>query len=148
MKKSFAKLIAAIGPALLSMLGFSGCGDNIFEQRDEYGTPTCDFKVDLTVVDESGKSIKGIRVTPSELRLNNGKDAIYTDENGKAVGNYDRVWPYDEVKFYFDDVDGDANGSFKRDSLTVKAEKLKDGDGNWYSGEYSLKGTKTLKKSK
>ncbi len=146
MKKSFAKLTAAIGPALLSMLGFSGCGDNIFEQRDEYGTPTCDFKVDLTVVDESGKAIKGIRVSPSE-RLTYDKDTLYTDENGKAVGNYDRVWPNKEVKFYFDDVDGEANGSFKRDSLTVKAEKLKDGDGNWYSGEYSLKGTKTLKKS-
>lgn len=146
MKKSFAKLTAAIGPALLSMLGFSGCNENIWETRYEYGTPTCDFKVDLTVVDESGKAIKGIRVSPSEQRLTYGRDALYTDENGKAVGNYDQVWPYDEVKFYFDDVDGEANGSFKRDSLTVKAEKLKGGDGNWYEGEFALKGTKTLKK--
>ena len=146
MKKSFAKLTAAIGPALLSMLGFSSCGDNIWNRTEEYGTPTCDFKVDLTVVDESGKAIKGIRVAPSE-RLTYDKDTLYTDENGKAVGAYNSAWPSKEVKFYFDDVDGEANGSFKRDSLTVKAEKLKDGDGNWYSGEYSLKGTKTLKKS-
>lgn len=146
MKKSFAKLTAAIGPALLTMLGFSSCGDNIWEARCEYGTPSCDFKVDLTVVDESGKAIKGIRVAPSE-RLTYDKDTLYTDESGKAVGAYNSAWPNKEVKFYFDDVDGDANGSFKRDSLTVKAEKLKDGDGNWYSGEYSLKGTKTLKKS-
>lgn len=144
MKKSFAKLTAAIGPALLTMLGFSGCED--VNGRCEYGTPNCDFKVDLTVVDENGKGIKGIRVAPSEQRLTYGKDALYTDETGKAVGNYDQAWPYDEVKFYFDDVDGEANGSFKRDSLTVKAEKLKGGSGNWYEGEFALKGTKTLKK--
>ena len=98
-------------------------------------------------MDESGKGIKGIRVTPSEQRLTYGKDALYTDEIGKAVGNYDQVRPCDEVKFYFDDVDGEANGSFKRDSLTVKAEKLKEGSGNWYEGEFALKGTKTLKRS-
>lgn len=143
MKKSFAKLTAAIGPALLTMLGFSGCED--VNGRCEYGTPNCDFKVDLTVVDENGKGIKGIRVVPSE-RLTYDKDTLYTDETGKAVGNYDQAWPYDEVKFYFDDVDGDANGSFKRDSLTVKAETLKGGSGNWYQGEFALKGTKTLKK--
>ena len=143
MKKSFAKLTAAIGPALLTMLGFSGCED--VNGRCEYGTPNCDFKVDLTVVDENGKGIKGIRVVPSE-RLTYDKDTLYTDETGKAVGNYDQAWPYDEVKFYFADVDGEANGSFKRDSLTVKAEKLKGGSGNWYEGEFALKGTKTLKK--
>lgn len=145
MKKSFAKLTAAIGPALLSLLGFSGCEGGFWENRCEYGTPSCDFKVDLTVVDESGKAVKGIRVAPSE-RLTYDKDTLYTDENGKAVGNYDYAWPYNEVKFYFDDVDGDANGSFKRDSLTVKAEQLKGGSGNWYEGEFALKGTKTLKK--
>ena len=64
MKKSFAKLTAAIGPALLSMLGFSGCEDNIWSNRCEYGVPSCDFKVDLTVLDESGNGIKGIRVVP------------------------------------------------------------------------------------
>lgn len=146
MKKSFAKLTAAIGPALLSMLGFSGCEDNIWSNRCEYGVPSCDFKVDLTVLDESGKGIKGIRVVPSE-RLTYDKDTLFTDKNGKAVGAYDGVWPMNEVKFYFDDVDGDANGSFKRDSLTVTAEKLKGGSGNWYEGEFALKGTKTLKKS-
>ncbi len=146
MKKSFAKLTAAIGPALLTMLGFSGCEGGIWENRCEYGTPSCDFKVDLTVVDESGKGIKGIRVAPSE-RLTYDKDTLYTDENGKAVGAYDGAWPKSEVKFYFDDVDGEVNGSFKRDSLTVKAEKLKRGDGNWYNGEFALKGTKTLKKN-
>ena len=145
MKKSFAKLTAAIGPALLSMLGFSGCEDNIWNNRCEYGTPSCDFKVDLTVVDESGKGIKGIRVVPSK-QLTYDKDTLFTDKNGKAVGAYDGVWPMNEVKFYFDDVDGDANGSFKRDSLTVKAETLKGGSGNWYQGEFALKGTKTLKK--
>ncbi len=144
MKKSFAKLTAAIGPALLSMLGFSGCDENIMGTLCEYGVPHCDFKVDLTVMDESGKAVKGIRVVPSE-RLTYDKDTLYTDVNGKVVGNYDRVWPYDEVKFYFDDVDGEANGSFKRDSLTVNAEKLKGGSG-WYAGEFALKGLKTLKK--
>ena len=146
MKKSFAKLTAAIGPALLTMLGFSSCGEKVWYSPDEYGTPICDFKVDLTVVDESGKAVKGIRVVPSE-RLTYDKDTLYTDENGKAIGTYDRAWPNDEVKFYFDDVDGESNGSFKRDSLTVKAEKLKEGDGSWYDGEFALKGTKTLKKS-
>ena len=90
--------------------------------------------------------IKGIRVVPSK-QLTYDKDTLFTDENGKAVGAYDGVWPMSEVKFYFDDVDGDANGSFKRDSLTVTAEKLKGGSGNWYEGEFALKGTKTLKKS-
>ena len=146
MKKSFAKLTAAIGPALLSMLGFSGCEDNIWSNRCEYGVPSCDFKVDLTVLDESGKGIKGIRVVPSK-QLTYDKDTLFTDKNGKAVGAYDGVWPMNEVKFYFDDVDGDANGYFKRDSLTVTAEKLKGGSGNWYKGEFALKGTKTLKKS-
>ncbi len=144
MKQTFAKLTAAIGSTLLSMLGFSGCDRNIKGSLCEYGTPHCDFKVDLTVVDESGKVVKGIRVAPSE-RLTYDKDTLYTDENGKAVCSYDNAWPYEEVKFYFDDVDGEANGSFKRDSLTVKAEKLKGGSG-WYEGEFALKGAKTLKK--
>ena len=118
MKKSFAKLTAAIGPALLSMLGFSGCEDNIWSNRCEYGVPSCDFKVDLTVLDESGKGIKGIRVVPSK-QLTYDKDTLFTDENGKAVGAYDGVWPMSEVKFYFDDVDGDANGSSRNKRVAV-----------------------------
>ncbi len=146
MKKTFARLTSAIGRSLLAMLGFSGCGNGFWNGACEYGVPTTDYEVDLTVVDENEKPVKGIRVTSS---LNGLDDALVTDADGKAVKSYKNVFPEgNEVKFYFDDVDGEDNGGlFKRDSLTVKAEQVGDGDGRWYEGEYSLKGTKTLKKS-
>ena len=68
-----------------TQLGFGGldCGTQI-EVRVRAVT-SCDFKFDLTVLDESGKGINGIRVVPSK-QLTYDKDTLFTDENGKAVG--------------------------------------------------------------
>ena len=68
MKNTFKKLIALLGPAVLTALGFAGCENGIIPGglvRCEYGTPNCSFKLELTVTDEDGRALKDIRVIPA-----------------------------------------------------------------------------------
>ena len=138
------KLISLIGPFILALLGFSSC-DNPFGLREEYGTPTADFKVDITVQDTEGHGIKGINVIPAK---DYGTKALTTDDSGRAQGSFHgTIWVPANYKVYFEDPDGELNGgTFARDSAEIATSQTGKGDGHWYMGERTAKGTKVLKR--
>lgn len=132
-----SKKSAAFLGTILAMLGFSGCDGGIIESRCEYGSPHCDFKLDLTVVNEKGEPIPGIEV--------NGNNGI-TDADGNFKGTVKGVFPDKKVVFFLKDVDGEENGGrYKEDTVRVSARKIADGDGHWFAGTYEGKAKKTLK---
>ena len=160
MKNIFKKLIALLGPAVLTALGFAGCENGIIQNdglRAEYGTPTCSFKLELTVTDESGKALKDIRVIPAAgkyygldkngFNLAQGKDTLITDVSGKVSRTYSVMTVPYKLKVYFEDLDGEDNGgTFARDSDDFASVKTGKGDNRWYQGEWTVSGTKKLKK--
>ena len=164
MKNRLHKLFSFLGTALLGLLGFSSCGSGLIDGGDlpdlrvEYGTPNCNFKVDITVVDESGKSLEGIKVIPAgienksgglsqqDVAMLRGKDTLSTDGKGRAVHTYRIFSSPEQFKIYFEDMDGDLNGGFfAKDSAEFTPVKTGEGKG-WYRGEWTVSGKKTLKK--
>ena len=127
-----------------------------------YGTPHCDLKVVIEVVDQSGKPIEGIKVVPAadkefyggsddrSFKMIMGMDTLTTDKNGKVKHTYSVQSVPSAVKVYFEDVDGAKNrGTFAKDSAWFY--KIKTGEDNtrdfgWYSGEWTISGKKSLKK--
>ena len=174
MKSFYKKFFPAVLSAVFSILGFAGCkGDLVVfeddtestdhkekEFRAAYGTPNCDFKVDVTVVDEKGKALEGIKVIPAgieEIRgggstfqdnaMLMGKDTLTTASKGKATHTYNIFSSPEKFKIYFEDLDGNLNGgSFAKDSMDFAPVQTKKGDNHWYSGEYTISGTKKMKK--
>ena len=161
MGKVFNKVISLIGPAVLSALGFSSCDPliNIIDPPAEYGTPNCRFKVDMSVQDESGKALKGIKVIPAGTEdkvhgldengflMSQGKDTLVTDASGKVSRTYWLFSAPEKLKVYFEDPDSDNNGgSFARDSAEFVPSKTGEGDKHWYNGEWTISGTKKLRK--
>lgn len=155
MKNTFKKLISVLGQAAVAALGFAGC--EVLPMVEEYGTPNSTFKLDLTVTDESGNALKGIRVIPAKgeyygldnsgFNLEQGKDTLITDATGKAGRTYRVMEVPAKLKVYFEDPDGESNGgSFARDSAEFLSVKTGDGDKRWYTGEWTASGTKKLKK--
>ena len=140
---------------LMGLLGFAGCGKlGIF--RNEYGCPNADFKLVGDVKDAKGKGIEGIRVvfTPypdaPEEQQKWESDTLYSDAQGHFVKErLKHDWPdgVERAAVKFEDVDGDAHGSFKtkvlnRSELTV--EQTKNGDKHWYSGQYTIQADAVL----
>ena len=160
MKNTFKKLIALLGPAVLTALGFAGCENGIIPGglvRCEYGTPNCSFKLELTVTDEDGRALKDIRVIPAAgeyhglddkgYLMSLGKDTLITDVSGKASRTYSVMEVPNTFKVYFEDLDGENNGgTFAKDSADFASVKTGKGDNHWYYGEWTVSGTKKLKK--
>ena len=142
MMKLFKKILMLAGPGILSALGFASC--HVFGE-EEYGTPTADFKVDLTVQDTEGHGIKGINVIPAK---DYGTKALTTDDSGRAQGSFHgTIWVPANYKVYFEDPDGELNGgTFARDSAEIATSQTGKGDGHWYMGERTAKGTKVLRR--
>lgn len=142
--------------AIFSLLGFSGCEaiQNIVDPPCEYGMPHANYKLLGDVKDSKGNPVKGIRVVfapygQGEDRWEN--DTLYTDDKGhfeREKANYMFGWPDDTISFVAEDVDGEENGSFQsavvgKDGITIT--KVKDGDGNWYQGDFEISTQISLK---
>lgn len=152
MKSALEKSWKWLLGALMSILGFSGC-EEIGIIRCEYGQPHADFKLIGDVKDSKGKGIEGIRVVfrPVENEEETWEnDTLYTD----AKGHFERErlkhdWPDNAQKasIKFEDVDGSEHGSFKTKILgssDLTVEQAKKGDGNWYSGVYTIRAEAVL----
>ena len=146
---------------LLALLGFGSCDKGLIPGGGGgmlcmYGQPTANYKFLGDVKDSDGKGIEGIRVVffPEEERPSYVNDTLYTDQAGHF--ERDRLkysWPDEAAKasVKFEDVDGEANGSFetktiKRDELTVKQTKKT--DDAWYEGDFTIEAKAVLKKEK
>ena len=151
--------------SLLALLGFQSCDPStIFEGPDmygpgpvEYGCPTAVFKFKGEATDEQGKPVPGIRIAVLPNGDKDGdiddtayRDTLYTGENGKVESHLTYTWPDTEkMVVKFEDVDGDANGSFEEAKLSgkdISVEQIAKGDGNWYYGEYTITAKAVLKK--
>ncbi len=156
MKARFTHWYNALAATLLSLLGFSSCGENGLNGGNEclYGTPTSTFQVKGNVTDEEGTPIKGIKAKVEVGIGGFGKGDIVAETDSK--GNYvlDNALigtpTSSEMKVIFEDVDGDANGgTFANDTvqgkdLTIKQTSEK--DGTWNLGSYEITANAKLKK--
>lgn len=141
--------------SLLALLGFGGCEhiSDIGGDLCMYGQPTAHFKFIGDVKDADGKPIPGIRVIIAPQEDDPWvKDTLYTDQAGhveKETLKYD--WPDEMIKgkVTFEDVDGDANGTFKTKVMShgeFEVKQTKKGDGAWYEGDYIVKANAVLEK--
>ena len=123
---------------LLALIGFGAgaCDNDWGDPVPEYGCPHMNFSFKARVIDEAGKPIEGI-----EVQTRNGD--FYMDNHSDADGNIDLnvgMWPDTNIDVIFTDVDGELNGGeFETLELNIsdKVEKVKEGDGHWYQGEYA-----------
>jgi putative lipoprotein (rSAM/lipoprotein system) len=141
--------------SLLALLGFGSCDriSDIGGGLCMYGQPTAHFRFVGDVKDSDGKAIPGIRVVVSPRSEDSWlNDTLYTDPAGHV--EKDRLkynWPDEMVraKIKFEDVDGEANGSFKKKEMLhceFDVKQTKKGDGEWYEGEYTVQANAMLEK--
>ena len=114
-----------------------------------------DYKDYEKVTKKAGNPLKGIKVTPVLIpgRKQDGSEireelrTVTTDENGKATDKINFFGITHPIRVVFEDTDGDLNGgTFAKDSMDFAPVQTKQGDNHWYSGEYTISGTKKMKK--
>jgi len=142
MKSVFADILNRVLAAVLALLGFAACGEKN-ELICEYGTPSVSYRIMGTVTDENNAPIKGIKVVISdEPEMESDDITVYTDVDGKFTGPHTYSFSLYGQTVSFEDVDGEDNGGlFKSATLgldDMTTEKVKDGNGHWYSGDYEV----------
>ncbi len=137
MKKFNRKLIRGTNWALaglLSLLGFSSCGNQV----EEYGTPHADFKVTGRVTDEAGEPLSGIRVVQTNLKSDypSPYDTVYSSPDGSYKYRYNAGFAPDSLYLKLKFEDPTARSAYESDSVTVGFAKgdLKGADGSWFLG--------------
>lgn len=159
MKAKFSHWYNALAATLLTLLGFSSCGNHEDEDYPVlYGTPTSTFQVKGNVTDEAGNPIQGIQAKV-ELKYSgmaNGNKPTFTDSKGNYVLEKGEMTgsPTSEkegiVKVIFEDVDGEENGgTFANDTVMGKnltINKVEKGDGAWNLGSFEITANAKLKK--
>lgn len=147
--------------AILSALGFSGCGGGE-ESLDPdivcpnpgtvvpmYGVVTSNFICDLKVTDEDRKPIKGIQMRPickdgSSISLQVLQDTLYSDSNGKIAKSYANATGSGKLTAIFEDIDGDKNGgTFAADTAEFE---IKNAIGSDLKPSYQVTGTEILRR--
>ena len=147
MKNRINKLWKYLAAAVLGVLGFSSCGEQI-EPLVMYGTPQADFKAYGKVKDEAGKPIEGIRVAVRQGKGNEFEaDTFYSDTKGEWLFKKNYIRLPGELTIIFEDIDGkEHGGEFKSAEAKPEIKQTADGDGSWYKGAYEAKADVILKK--
>ena len=122
---------------LLSLLGFSSCGDADLE----YGTPHATYEIKGKVTDEAGKPIPDVHVqcsTEYTRENSHGYDripAVRTSSDGTYLSRFGE-FPTSSIRVVVTDVDGEANGSFQPDSvdIIITQKDYKKPSGHWDEG--------------
>lgn len=125
----------------MALMGFSACGSNHGPQV-EYGCPHATLKVNATVVDEDGNSVGNTKLLLRDLEKNYDLVEVETGEDGTVSDTLQlfadfRLLSGANVVYYGED-NKEHSGKFKDDSVTVKAEQIKKGEGNWEEGFYEM----------
>lgn len=135
---------------ILSLLGFSSCVGPFAPV--EYGCPHADYKLDVEVTGE-GKPLRDIRVVffngPADEDSYSAVDTLYTNAQGKAVGEMNITILDQRMCVKFEDADGAENGAWQTDILDKSHLQIKqtaEGDGKWYEGKYTITAKTDLKK--
>ena len=139
--------------SLLSLLGLGGC---IVPMPCMYGTPTADLKLIGDVKNRDGEPVEGIRVVMKpfgEVMDEHGylNDTLYTDANGHFELErlkFDTGALGSDALVLFDDVDGEAHGSYasrKLEKGELVIEQTREGKG-WDEGAFTVRADVTLDK--
>ena len=134
MKKRILKSSNVLLAAILALFGISSCQeDDLYaplssDFQPEYGCFPAGFVINGKVTNENGEAINNIQVVWPE------KDTSYTNANGIFSLNSDDN-PGTQVRLYFNDTDGPANGSYQNDSTDVQIEDYGDGTGHGYASK-------------
>lgn len=136
--KTYGKVIAWI----LTALGlYTSC--DIIEPRVEYGTPTADFVVKGKVTDKSTRQpVKGKAVINKSYTWPYGNDTVRTDASGNYELEFTAIsFGSEDITVYTSDIDGEANGAYRSDTIRIKAHELKQIEKrrNWYNGKFEGK---------
>lgn len=136
--KTYGKLLTA----LFAVIGFFTRCDIVRDEPAEYGTPSADYIVKGKVLDARTKGpISDIRVIRKSAYSPHENDTVNTNSKGEYEIAFND-FPAREVTVYAEDMDGEQNGVYATDTLKIKAsefEKVKKGDGSWYSGTFEKK---------
>ncbi len=137
LQKQWLKACNWVLGGLLILLGFSGCSDPLEEEdtgdiRLMYGVMPVMYGVKGKVIDaNTQRGVPGIRVLSGTLYENEDKelftyylDTIYTNAKGEFETRYYHSY-VDKQRFIWEDVDGEANGSYRKDSIDVSVKGKK-----------------------
>lgn len=134
----YSKLNALLG-VLLTLLGFSSCGNNSpWNEVCEYGMPHANLSVKGKVMDESGASLEGIHVTLKEVYRH--EDVEYFDPryhtSSDAHGQYAHsgIWTGDSPDHFLRVVAEDPKGVYAADSTDVTLTHTTEGKDGWCTG--------------
>ena len=135
------KLFKKILVGAMALMGFSACGSNHGPQV-EYGCPHATLRVNATVVDEDGNPVGNTKLLLRDLEKNHDLVQVETGEDGTVSDTLQlfadlRLTSGANVVYYGEDNE-EHSGKFKDDSVTVKAEQIKKGEGNWEKGTYEM----------
>jgi putative lipoprotein (rSAM/lipoprotein system) len=142
-RRSLIKGANWILSGILSLLGFSGCEDDS-ETPAEYGTPYATFSFQGTVADKAGNPVQDIKI---EVKGSTGSALTITNEAGHYFTKFTE-FPTAEFQMIVSDIDGEANGSFRNDTIPVvigKDDYYEAGSGNWNAGSAHKEVNVTLK---
>jgi putative lipoprotein (rSAM/lipoprotein system) len=145
MKKIYYLLLKSangILAGLMLLLGFSSCQD----QTVEYGAPSADYAIKGTVVNKStGQPVQGI-----EVKIDIDKPYVQWKGPWEKLTTQEGLFNLSMPNALFDgseqitiaatDIDGEANGSFKSDTVYVSfrnAQQTAEGK-RWFMGEFTL----------
>lgn len=139
MKKTFNKICNFIKKKenrllflILSLAGvITNCNDDSNNVEPMYGAPNADFII-------NGKVKSSAAQQPiNNIQLIMRNDTAFTNENGEFIIKNNGS-PQDTIfKLTIKDIDGNANGTFQPQEVTVTfpANSFVGGDGNWYLGK-------------
>ena len=131
MKQTVLTKILNCALVLLGFASTTSC-EHIGQIACEYGTPTMDFKVSGKVVSQDSAPIAGIKVS-CHVFTAPGIVTAHTAADGSFSISGTGMSPLLE----FEDIDGPENGGeFAGKTEEIKVNKVKEGDGHWYRGEY------------
>lgn len=137
MKAKLLTRINALIATLVSLLGFTSCG-NLFLKYGapvvEYGTPFARWDVNGKVSDEENNPIEHAQVIVRSPKPGQIRDTLYSDEEGLYRGSYEGVFPYSNDSI--DIVVRDTAGVYASDSvrIAVKYDKSEVADGDSWNG--------------
>ena len=118
-------------------MGFSGCAPKV-----EYGVPHASLKVNAKVVDQAGNPVGSTRLVIKNLKDNYVLSALETEADG-TVSTF-LYFSYELEDFsganvvYYKKDNPQHEGKFLDDSIKVKADTLREGDGKWFRGESGI----------
>lgn len=153
MKATLLGHIAWLCTIILATLASVGCSkdDDSSTLPNEVGTPYSEYRYMVTVTDEDGRAVEGIKATLvgyNSLTSNKIVAEFTTNKSGKFESEY-----YSEkiatVKLIeLSDIDGEQNGGeFANQNIQVlqmQTTKVKEGDGNLFLGSFDCKATVKL----